>query len=162
MNDKQDNKPSKALYLLTLLPVFMFGIMGAGFEFFGDDPKPASGFLAGLGVGLLITLVVLVWTFGVEWAKKGIAKGQMWPYLVAAVLAAVAISGYLAINVGAPSCDEYSDDPIYSNCTDYADDGFEATSEQKWDKFWGTLPVTVIITSLIGVIVKNGVDKNQG
>lgn len=160
MAEKQDKHVPKALYLLGLIPVLMFGLLGAFFGFLNDNSSPASGFLTGLGVGAVILLVCGAGMLISEWIKKEAGKGKLLPYLLVGFLAAIAISGFIAVNLGKPSCDEQGDAP-YSSCISYADDGFEATSDQRWDKFWGALPVTAVITSLIAVIVKNGADKNK-
>ena len=57
----------------------------------------------------------------------------------------------------------YARTPPYKTkrCVEYADDGYEATGDQKWDKFWSTLPITVIIASLIAVIVRNQMEKDK-
>ncbi len=138
----------------------MFGILGALLGLTGKDPNPLSGFLGGIGVGLAILVVCGVGMFGWEWIKKAADKGKLLPYILIGFVAAIAISGLLAINMGKPSCEDSGDAP-YSSCTQYANDGFEVTSNQKWNKFWGTLPVTVIITSLVAVIVRNGIEKNK-
>lgn len=160
MAEKQDKKPSKALYLLMLMPVFMFGLVGGFLGFLGDSSTFLSGFLGGLRAGVVILLVCGVGILSWEWIQKEASKGKLLPYILVGILVAVAISGYSAISLGSPTCIERDTEPM-STCTQYADDGHEATSEQKWEKFWGTLPVTVIITSLVAVIVRNEVRKNQ-
>jgi hypothetical protein len=98
--------------------------------------------------------------FGSEWLKKEAEKGKLLPYLIIGFCAAIMISGYLAINLGKPSCEDSGDAP-YSSCTQYANDGFEVSSAQKWDKFWSALPVTLIITSLIAALVRNGMNRKN-
>ncbi len=159
MPENKNKEMPKALYLLMLIPVFMFGVMGAILEFLGDS-SPISGFLWGLGIGAVICVVLLVGAFGWEWIKRDAEKGKLLPFLIVGFIAAIVISGFLAINLGRPSCEEYDDDPRGS-CITYADNGFESTSDQKWDKFWSTLPVTTIITSLVAVVVRNEMEKNK-
>ncbi len=126
----------------------------------GDNSNPLSGFLWGIGIGVAICVAMVIGMFGWERIKQEAEKGKLYPYLLVGLLVAIAISGYLAINLGNPSCEESSEEP-YSSCISYADDGFEATSEQKWEKFWSTLPVTVIITSLVAYIVRQSMEKDK-
>lgn len=159
----QNNNPekiNKALYLLMLLPVFMFGVMGGFFGLLDDNSSPLTGFLWGIGIGTMLCVVMLIGMFGWEWIKKKTEKGKLLPFMIVGFIAAIAISGFLAINLGNPSCEEYDPDPR-GGCISYADDGYETTSEQRWEKFWGTLPVTTIITSLVAVIVRNEKEKNK-
>lgn len=140
------------LYLILLLPIFMFGVFGTVVSFSYDNPNPLAGFLWGVGVGLAVLVVSLIGTLGYKWIVEEINKGKLFPYILIGITVGIIISGYLAIDLGSPSCDEYSNEPNGS-CIQYADDGFETTSSQKWDKFWSVLPITVIITSLIAIIV---------
>ncbi len=158
--EKENNNIPKRFYLLMLIPVFMFGALGAGMSLIGENPNPLSGFLWGVGIGAVICFATVIGMFGWEWIKKEANNGKILPFILVGFIAAVGISGFLAINLGKPSCEESSAEP-YSSCIQYADDGFETTSSQKWDKFWGTLPITAIITSLIGVIVRNEMEKNK-
>jgi hypothetical protein len=160
---KPDNKKPQNGWRgwLAISPLFifqfcLFGLMG----FLFDSSNRLSGFLWGFGIGLGILIISAIGFFVWEWIKKGADKGNLLPYLLVGFVVAIAISGTLAINLGTPSCDDQGDAP-YSSCVSYANDGFETTSSQKWDKFWHTLPVTVIITSLIAVIVRNEVHKRQ-
>lgn len=138
----------------------MFGVLGGLLELISKNGHPVSGFLWGIGIGLALCLAMVVGMFGWEWIKKEAEKGKLYPFLLVGFVVAVAISGYLAINLGNPSCEESSEEP-YSSCVSYADDGFEATDEQKWQKFWSTLPVTTIITSLVAYIVRQNMEKGK-
>lgn len=155
--------PEKNVNKIGLIAVIAFfalvpmGILGA---FLGENNR-LTGFAWGVGVGIALFIVMGVGTFGWEWIKKEAEKGKALPYFIIGFLVAVAISGYLAINLGSPTCIESDTDNRGSTCLENADDGYEATSEQKWDKFWNTLPVTVIITSLIAYIVRNEQHKNK-
>ena len=155
MPEKKVNKVGlvAVIALFTLLPM---GLLGA---FLGENSR-LSGFAWGISIGIALFIVMGVGMFGWEWIKKEADKGKLLPFLLVGFIAAIAISGFLAINLGNPSCEESSEEP-YSSCISYADDGFEATSDQQWDKFWGTLPVTTIITSLVAVIVRNEMEKNK-
>ncbi len=152
-------KQPKIEYPLLLIPLFMAGVIGS-FLGFVNHSNPLSGFLWGIGLGLGIIIVCGIGFFGWEWVKKEADKGKLLPYLLVGFLAAIAISGMLTINLGKPSCEEHADAPYSNNCISYADDGFEVTSDQKWDKFWSILPVTVAIALLIAVIVRNQIRKD--
>lgn len=155
MPEKKVNKVGLVaiISLFTLLPM---GLLGA---FLGENNR-LSGFAWGIGIGISLFAVMAVGMFGWEWIKKEAEKGKLLPFLIVGIIVAIAISGFLAINLGNPSCDEYENDSRGS-CISYADDGYEAKSDQRWDKFLSTLPVTVIITSLVAVIVRNEMEKNK-
>lgn len=140
----------------------MFGVLGAGLGFVDDSSSPLTGFLWGIGIGAALCVVMAAGMFGWEWIKKEVDKGKALPFFIVGIIVAIAISSYLALSLGNPTCLESTDtDNRGSTCIEYADDGYEATSDQKWDKFWSTLPVTVIITSLVAVIVRNEMEKNK-
>lgn len=158
---KQNKDMPKSFWLLIMsIPVLMFGLLGGFMGAVNEHSNFLSGSLWGIGIGVALFIVsgigYLVW----EWIKKEADKGKLLPYVLVGFVAAIAISGLLAVNLGKPSCDETGDAP-YSSCTQYADDGFETTSSQRWNKFWGTLPVTVIIASLVAYIVRNEMEKNK-
>lgn len=164
MTSKKQTEDSipKALYLLTLIPVVMFGLIGSVIGFFSDTSSPLVGLLWGGGIGAALLVVCAIPMFGWEWIKKEAEKGKALPFMIVGVLAAIAISSSLALSLGNPTCIESTDtDNRGSTCIEYADDGYEATSTQKWSKFWGTFPVTLIITSLIAVIVRNEMNKKK-
>lgn len=161
---KQDkDTPKYFMYYLMLIPIFMFGVLGGFIGFINDNSSALSGFLWGIGIGIVTCAVIAVGMFSWEWIKKEAEKGKLLPFLLVGVAVAVAVvvSGYLAISLGKPSCVESETDNRGTYCTEYADDGYKATSDQKWDKFWSTLPITVIIASLIAVIVRNEMEKNN-
>lgn len=155
--------PEKNINKVGLIAVIAFfalmpmGILGA---FLGENNR-LTGFAWGVGIGIALFVIGIVGTFGWEWIKKEAEKGKALPYFIIGFLVAVVISGYLAIKLGSPSCIESDTDNRGSTCLEYADDGYEATSEQKWNKFWSTLPVTTIITSLIAYIVRNEQHKDK-
>lgn len=158
---KQNKEMPKSFYVFIMsIPIFMFGVLGAGLGLIGDSSNPLSGFLWGIGIGIAICIAMVIGMFGWEWIKKEAEKGKLYPFILVGLVVAIAISGFLAINLGNPSCEESSEEP-YSNCVSYADDGFEATTEQRWEKFWSTLPVTAIIASLVAVIVRNEMEKSK-
>jgi MFS family permease len=156
MPEKNVNKVGlvAVIALFTLMPMGIFG------AFLGENNRLA-GFAWGVGIAIALFVIGIISTFGWEWIKDEAEKGKTLPYFIIGFLVAVAISGYLALNLGSPTCIESDTDNRGSTCLEYADDGYEATSEQKWGKFWGTLPVTVIITSLVAYIVRNEREKKK-
>lgn len=159
-NQTENNTP-KALYLLTLIPVVMFGVIGSVLGLFSDTSSPVVGLLWGAGIGIATLVVCAIPMLGWEWIKKEAYKGKLLPFLLVGFLVATVISGYLALNLGSPTCVDSETDNRGSTCIEYADDGYEATSEQKWSKFWSTLPVTVIITSLVAYIIRQNMEKDK-
>ena len=160
MTKSDDKKSQDGLQdLLSFAPVFLIQLTGSGLiGFLVHSSNRILGFLVGFGIGLAVLLICLIGSLAWKWLEGEMAKGKLLPYLLIGFLAAITISGVLAINLGEPSCDEQGDPP-YNSCVSYADDGYEASSSQRWDKFWGTIPVTVIIASLIAVIVRNKTHK---
>lgn len=159
-----DNKQKMSVGLIAILVLFAtipMGLLGAFFGYLDKDTTAITGFAWGIGIAIALLIVMGIGIYGWEWIKKEAKKGKMYPFLIIGVLMAVVISSYLAMTLGSPSCVESDTDNRGSTCLEYADDGYEATSSQKWDKFWGTLPVTVIITSLIAIIVRNEMEKNN-
>jgi ABC-type transport system involved in multi-copper enzyme maturation permease subunit len=162
MTSQKKNKdiPKSFWLILMSIPVLMFGILGGLLGLTGKNPNFLSGFLWGISIGVALFIVSGIGYVCWEWIKKEADKGKLLPFLLIGFIAAIAISGLLAVNLGKPSCEDSGDAP-YSSCTQYADDGYETTSNQKWNKFWGSLPVTVIITSLVAVIVRNEMEKSK-
>jgi len=157
----QNKEVSKGIYFLLLIPVFMFGFIGGLLGLTGENPDPVSGFLWGIGIGIAVCGVSFIGIFGWDWIKKEVGKGKLLPFIIVGIIAAVAVSAYLGMSLGKPSCVESDTDNRGSSCVEYADDGYEATSDQKWDKFWSSLPITVVIASLIAVIVRNQMEKDK-
>lgn len=156
MPEKKVNKVGlvAVISLFTLLPM---GLLGA----FLSENNRISGFAWGIGIGIALFVVMGIGTFGWEWIKKEADEGKLRPFMLCGLIVAIAISGYFAISLGDPSCTESSDDPVYSSCTEYADNGYEATTEQRWTEFWSKLPVTLIICLLIAYIAHSGAEKNR-
>lgn len=160
---EKENNNKIDLRLLLAVSVYAsvaFGLLGAFFGFTGDSFSPLSGFIWGIGVGITVLVVSGIGMLGWEWIKKEADRGKLLPYMLCGIGAAIVISGFLATQLGQPSCDE-TDDAPYSSCTQYADDGFEATSTQRWDKFWKSLPITIIICLLIAYIAHGQAEKNR-
>ncbi|MGB4768117.1 MAG: hypothetical protein WBP22_02560 [Candidatus Saccharimonas sp.] len=165
MTDENEKDKRKKIIILIFMAsplcgALIFGILGALVGLIGDSFTPLSGFLWGLVVGVLVVVISGAGVLSWEWIKKEAIKGRVLPYMLCGIGAAIAISGIFAINLGRPSCEEQGDAP-YSNCVTYANDGFEATSTQRWHKFWGALPIAVIICLLIAFIAHNQVEKNR-
>lgn len=155
MPEKNINKVG----LIAVIAFFALMPMGVFGAILGENNR-LTGFAWGIGIGIALFVIMGIGTFGWEWIKKEAENGKLLPFMIVGFIAAIAISGFLAINLGNPSCEEYDPDPR-GGCISYADDGYETTSEQRWEKFWDTLPVTAIITSLVAVIVRNEMEKNK-
>lgn len=159
-NKQNEDTPKSFFGFILLIPVVMAGFVGGLTGLVSDSYSPFTGFMWGVGVGTIAAILIAVGMFGWEWIEKEANKGKLLPFLVVGVLAGIAVSGLLAVNLGKPSCEERSEEPR-SSCIQYADDGYEVTSDQKWSKFWSTLPITVIIASLIAIIVRNHLEKEK-
>lgn len=157
-NNKNLQKVRPTIMLVVVFIAFLSlpGFLGLLF----NRSNRLSGFLWGFGIGLVVGIVGAAVMFGWEWIKKEAEKDKLLPYLLVGFLAAIAISGTLAVNLGKPSCDEQGDAP-YSSCVSYGNDGFEATSAQRWHKFWEALPIATIICFLIAYIAHDQVEKNR-
>ncbi len=153
----------KSLYVfIALFATMPMAIMGAIFGYMGETSNVLSGFLWGLGtaitLGIVLTIGYVVWGR----LKDEARDGRLWPYIIGGIIAAVAISSLFAFTLGDPSCIESTDpDGRLTACLEYADDGFEATAEQRWEEFWGKLPVVALICLLIAYIAHVQVEKSQ-
>lgn len=154
-------KHSKAVYLFVLIPVFMFGAVSGFLGFVNHNSNLLTGFLWGICIGVGVLAVSAIGFFGWEWIKKEADQGKMRPYMLSGIVAAVVISAFLATSLGSPTCDEQSDDPVRTGCVSYADDGFQATSEQRWEEFWRKIPITIIVCLLIAYVVYSQVEKSR-
>jgi MFS family permease len=153
------SKPVKALFLL--FPAVLIGLLGGFTASSSGNHSFITGFLWGFGIALVGFAVIALGMFAWEWIKEEAEKGKLLPFILVGIAVAIAVSGYLAISLGDPTCVESETDNRGSTCLEYANDGYEATSDQKWNKFWSTLPVTVIIASLIAIIVRNHMEKEK-
>lgn len=152
----------KLAIVLVLFATLPMGLVGAFFGYVDKELSTLAGFLWGIGIAITLAVIGGLGMLAWEWIKKEANRGKMLPYLLIGLIAAIAISSYLALSLGNPTCTESTGtDNRGSTCIEYADDGYEATTEQRWNKFWGTLPITLIITSLIAVIVRSGMIKNK-
>lgn len=153
MKESPSQKVSGIAWLaIMLIPTIMFGLLGAIIGFLDDPSKILIGFIWGFGVVAVLMAFGILATFGWEWIKEQANQGKLLPYVLVGAMVAVAVCGYLALNLGSPSCDEYGEAP-YNSCLSYGDDGFKATGKQQWGKFLSSLPTFMIISVLIAVIV---------
>jgi len=162
-SNKQSNKglSNPALYVVgALFSTLPMGIMGAVLGYMGENSNALTGFLWGVGIAVALGVVMLIGYFGWEWMKNDADNGRLRPYMLGGLIVAIVISGWLAMGLGEPSCEEYGDAP-YNSCTSYADDGFEVTSGQVWDYFWRKLPPFLLICLLIAYIAHSQVEKNR-
>ena len=148
---------NNSLYWLLSIPFIMFGLIGAFIGFYSGNAL--TGFFIGLGIVLTITGLSLAWDRIQEWLKKEMDSGKLFPYILVGIIIAIAWCGYLAINLGQPSCIDYDSDA--RSCVEYADNAFSPTNEQMWGKFWNNLPVTALITILVSVIVHSNIHKKM-
>lgn len=159
-SDKGLSNP--ALYvLLTLFATIPMGLIGAFLGYKSETSNAISGFLWGVGIVAILGIVMVIGYLGWKWIKREANEGKVRPYMLCGLLAAIAISGWFAWGLGGPTCVEQSDDPVHTSCVDYADNGFEATTEQRWAEFWSKLPATIIICLLIAYIAHGQVEKNR-
>lgn len=153
---KQTNR---SLYLILLFPLAMFCLVGTIIG--ATNGNPMAGFLWGLGIGLGVIAVTFIGMNGWEWLQGEMSKGKLFPYISVGIIIAAAFAGYLAFTLGNASCEEYDSAEPRSSCIQYADDGYKATDEQRWEKFWSTFPVAAIIASLIATIVHHNIHKGS-
>lgn len=162
ISQNQNSEMSKTVKgLFILFPAMLVGLLGGFTVSAGGKQSFITGFTWGVGVALVGIAVIALGMFAWDKIKKEAEMGKLYPFIIISVAVAIAVSGYLAINLGSPTCVESDTDNRGSSCTQYANDGYAATSDQKWNKFWSTLPVTVIIASLIAVIVRNHIEKEK-
>lgn len=93
-------------------------------ELLGSEIFKAVGYLFVAG------LVYFAWnTAREETIKSGykeiLFKGLYW---------CAGIAFFASITLGSPTCEEQTD-PVYGGCSQYADDGYEPTTEQRVAKF---------------------------
>jgi hypothetical protein len=86
--------------------------------------------LKALGYLLLARIAYAAWDMARGGAKGGKQKEILWKgFLWCAGIAFVA-----SVMMGSPTC-EYKSDPVYGGCEQYADDGYEATTEERAARF---------------------------
>ena len=83
-----------------------------------------------LGYLLIAGVVWFAWKQGHDNARGGKLKEVLWKGL----LWCVGIALFASFTLGNPSC-EIQGDPVYGGCEQYADDGYEPTTEQRAASF---------------------------
>jgi len=112
----------------------------------------AKGALWGVPIGIAGYIIVIVYGKAAEWFQKELKKGSSFVYMLIGVLCAIAISGYLALSLGNPTCIDRDTEPR-GGCLEYDNDGYVATTDQRWAKFWSSLPITLVIACLAAALV---------
>lgn len=162
---KQSDKglSNPALYVvLALFATIPMGLLGAFLGYIDDDTSLFTGFAWGIGIAIALLIVMGIGMFGWEWIKKEAAEGKLRPFMLSGLIVAIAISGWFAWGLGDPTCIESTDpDGRPTTCLEYADDGFEVTSGQRWEEFWSKLPATLLICLLIAYIAHGQSEKNR-
>jgi hypothetical protein len=79
---------------------------------------------------LISGFVSLVWILARDNAKKGNYKSTLWK----GFLWCVGIAFLSSMMMGNATCESVSD-PVYGECEQYADDGYEPTTQQQTSKF---------------------------
>lgn len=155
--------PNSALYVvLALFATIPMGLIGAFIGYMSETSSAVTGFLWGIGIATILGVVMLIGYLGWDWIKKEAEEGKLRPFMLSGLIIAIAISGWFAWGLGDPTCIESTDpDGRPTTCLEYADDGFEVTTEQRLEEFWSKLPVTLIICLLIAYIAHSGAEKNR-
>lgn len=154
---------SKSAYVfIALFATMPMGLLGAFLGYMGETSNAITGFLWGVGIAVVLCVVMLIGYIVWDWIKQEASKGRMRPYMLCGFLVAIAISGWFAWGLGDSTCIESTDpDGRPTTCLEYADDGFEATTEQRWSEFWSKLPATLIIFLLIAYIAHGQTEKSR-
>lgn len=163
-NKQSENGLSNpALYVvLALFATIPMGLLGAFFGHNSETSNAVTGFLWGIAFAVSLCVVMIIGYIGWDWLKNDANEGKLRPYMIGGLIVAIAISGWFAWGLGDPTCIESTDpDGRPTTCLEYADDGFEATTEQRWSEFWSKLPVTILICLLIAYIAHSQVEKNR-
>ena len=87
--------------------------------------------------------------------------GKLYPYITLGILTGALLATLMAFTLGNSSCEEYDSLEPRSSCIQYADDGFEATSQERLEEFWRVFPVAAIIGGLIATIIHHNVHKKK-
>jgi hypothetical protein len=89
-----------------------------------------------LGYLFIAYIVYAAWLM----ARKNAGGGNFKMVLWKGFLWCAGIALFASFSLGNPTCDVQSD-PLYGGCDEYADNGFEPTTEQRTSKFayWLTL-----------------------
>lgn len=157
--EKSKNLLLEPVIIMLLLGMAIFmGLMGAlvGSSF----GKPIDGFFWGTGFTIGMFIVGAVGTIIWEWFQSRIEEKNLYAYLTAGFAVAVLFSGYTAMSLGQATCIDRDSEPR-GGCIEYADDAYEATADQKWEKFWSMLPITAIITMLVAALIHAKTDQKN-
>ncbi len=152
-----------ALYVvLALFATIPMGLLGAFFGHNSETSNAVAGFLWGIAIAVSLCVVMIIGYISWDWLKNDANEGKLRPYMIGGLIVAIAISGRFAWGLGDPTCIESTDpDGRPTTCLEYAGDGFEAATEQRWSEFWSKLPVTILICLLIAYIAHSQVEKNR-
>lgn len=163
MMAKPDEKLPKSSYvLMALFCITPLALLGGIVGFIDKELGILPGLLWGIGIAVVLSVVMIIGYLGWEWIKGEASNGKLRPYILSGLVVAIAISGWFAWGLGDPTCIESTDpDGRPTTCLEYADDGFEVTTEQRLEEFWSKLPVTIIICLLIAYIAHSQVEKNR-
>lgn len=83
-----------------------------------------------LGYLLIAGVALFAWKTARDNAKGGKLKMVLWK----GFLWCAGIAFFASITLGNPTCEERSD-PVYGGCEQYADNGYEPTTEQRTASF---------------------------
>jgi hypothetical protein len=86
--------------------------------------------LRALGYLLIAGVALIAYNMARDNAKGGKLKMVLWKGL----LWCGGIAFFASITLGNPTCEQQSD-PVYGGCEQYADDGYEPTTEQRAASF---------------------------
>jgi len=105
-----------------------------------------DGIFRALGYLLIAGVVYYVWKIASEQAGGGKYIAVLWK----GFLFCVGIALFASLTLGDPSC-EIQSDPLYGDCEQYADNGFDVTTEQRmanFSYFMTLLYIPVVIGAL--------------
>ncbi len=86
--------------------------------------------LKALGYLFIAVIIHFCWSTAKDNAKNGAYKSVLWK----GFLWCAGIALFASVNMGSPSCENYSD-PVYGGCEEYADDGFDPTTDERAANF---------------------------
>lgn len=88
--------------------------------------------------------------FAYKTAKEAGENNGRWIALRNGTLWCIGIAFFAAATMGSPSC-EQTDDPIRGGCSEYADDGFDPTSDQRLARFlfWFVLLTAPVVVGVL-------------
>jgi hypothetical protein len=108
-----------------------------------------------LGYLFIAGVVLFAWKTARDNAKDGKLKEVLWK----GFLWCAGIALFASFTLGNPTCEEQSD-PVYGGCEQYADDGFEPTTEQRTARF--TYFMTLLyIPVVVGAFNGNKLTSNN-